>query len=100
LLGRLPALSSLVLSFNNLTGLDDLLPHSCSACQLTSLDVCHNRIASWQGRWLAGCSLLAVLDASYNSLSDTSHLQQLTRWVCILIAALANGAKFMLLCYV
>lgn len=79
LLGHLPALLSLVLSFNILTGLDDLLPHGCSACQLTLLDVCHNQISSWQGRWLAGCSRLAVLDASHNSLSEISSLQQLTR---------------------
>jgi Leucine-rich repeat (LRR) protein len=79
LLGRLPALHSLVLSFNQLTGLEDLLPHGCSVCQLTSLDVCHNHISSWQSRWLAGCCQLAVLDVSHNSLADIGHLQQLTR---------------------
>jgi Leucine-rich repeat (LRR) protein len=68
-----------VLSFNKLTGLEDLLPHGCSVCQLTSLDVGHNQISSWQSRWLAGCCQLAVLDASHNSLTDISHLQQLTR---------------------
>jgi Leucine-rich repeat (LRR) protein len=86
LLGRLPALSSLVLSFNNLTNLDDLLPHGCSVCQLRSLDVCHNQISSWQGRWLAGCCQLAAVDASYNSLSEISHLQQLVRYAGMLAA--------------
>lgn len=79
LLGHLPSVQTLVLSFNELQGLDGLQPYSCSVCRLASLDVSHNQIATWQAQWLVRCLNLTTLDVSYNQLDDLVHLEQLAR---------------------
>eukprot|EP00879_Flechtneria_rotunda_P020303 GHRR01021351.1.p1 GENE.GHRR01021351.1~~GHRR01021351.1.p1 ORF type:complete len:647 (+),score=280.15 GHRR01021351.1:1761-3701(+) len=85
LLQQLPALTSLVLSFNKLTTLDGLCEPAGQQHTLSQLDVSHNLLSYWQASWLAGCSKLTMLDASYNQLANLAHVDELVRYASLLV---------------